>query len=294
MLSLILISLEWIEFDKCKAKKGIGDFHLGGNRLLYYNHWNKTYLYRQNPMKNPSDKTLIHSVYVIHQVTGVCVIYRKYGTIEFNEDLIAGFLTALGDFSKEVTRGKGNLKILDMVVYNIHLVFRNKILVAAASDKKDSKEIAQNKLEIILNNFLDRYLPIFEDWKGDVRLFDDFKEYIDYTLRNGKAAEVPRALPLLKIFDKDYKKAQKALKKATTLGEDVLEESVSVEWKNKRMPEQILKQGMLTRSEYDIAHLCDGSKDINEIAEEIGITSERVQLIIEKLDRLDLIKLIKL
>ncbi|MHA1112480.1 MAG: hypothetical protein ACTSRE_15400 [Promethearchaeota archaeon] len=245
-------------------------------------------------MKNPSDKTLIHSVYVIHQVTGVCVIYRKYGTIEFNEDLIAGFLTALGDFSKEVTRGKGNLKILDMVVYNIHLVFRNKILVAAASDKKDSKEIAQNKLEIILNNFLDRYLHIFEDWKGDVRLFEEFKEYIDYTLRNGKAAEVPRALPLLKIFDKDYKKAQKALKKATTLGEEILEENISVEWKKRRMPQQIIKQGMLTESEYKIAHLCDGSKDINEIAEVIGITSERAQLIIEKLDRLDLIKLIKL
>jgi hypothetical protein len=208
--------------------------------------------------------------------------------------LIAGFLTALGDFSKEVTRGKGNLKILDMVVYNIHLVFRDRILVAAASDKKDSKEIAQNKLEIILNNFLDRYLPIFEDWRGDVRLFDDFKEYVDYTLRNGKAAEIPRALPLLRLYEKDYKKAQKALKRGATLGEKILEESGSMEWKTKRLPEQVIKQGMLTESEYKIAHLCDGSKDVNEIAEEIGITAERAQLIIEKLDRLDLLKLIKL
>ena len=237
---------------------------------------------------------MIHSVYVIHQVTGVCVIYRKYGTIEFNEDLIAGFLTALGDFSKEVTRGKGDLKILDMVVYNIHLVFRNRILVAAASDKKDSKEIAQNKLEIILNSFLDRYLHLFEDWKGDVRLFEEFKEYIDYTLRNGKAAEVPRALPLLRIFEKEYKRAQRALKKVLTLDENVLEENLSVEWKKKRMPEQIIKQGMLTKSEYKIAHMCDGSKDINEIAEKMGITTEKTQLIIEKLDRLALIKLIKL
>ncbi|MBN2155091.1 MAG: hypothetical protein JW776_03540 [Candidatus Lokiarchaeota archaeon] len=237
---------------------------------------------------------MIHSVYVIHQVTGICVIYRKYGTIEFNEDLIAGFLTALGDFSKEVTRGKGNLKILDMVVYNIHLVFKNRILVAAASDKKDSKEIAQNKLEIILNQFIDRYLHIFEDWKGDVRIFEEFDEYIDYTLRNGKAAEIPRTLPLLRIFDKDYKKAQKALKKGATLGEDILEESVSVEWKNKRLPEQVIKQGMLTENEYKIAHLCDGSKDINEIAEEIGITFESAQLVIDKLDRLDMIKLVRL
>ena len=66
------------------------------------------------------------------------------------------------------------------------------------------------------------------------------------------------------------------------------------EWKKKRMPEQIIKQGMLTESEYKIAHLCDGSKDINELAEVIGITSERAQLIVEKLDRLDLIKLIKM
>jgi len=233
-------------------------------------------------------------VYVIHQVTGVCVIYRKYGTIEFNEDLIAGFLTALGDFSKEVTKGKGNLKILDMVVYNIHLVFRNRILVAAASDKKDSKEIAQNKLDIILNSFVDRYLSVFDDWKGDIRIFDEFKEYIDYTLRNGKAAEIPRTLPLLRLYDRDYSNAQKALKKAITLGENVLEEREVIEWKKKRLPEQVIKQGMLTDSEYKIAHLCDGSRDVNEIAEEIGITTEKAQLVIEKLDRLDLIKLINL
>lgn len=222
------------------------------------------------------------------------MIYRKYGTIEFNEDLIAGFLTALGDFSKEVTRGKGNLKILDMVVYNIHLVFRNKILVAAASDKKDSKEIAQNKLDIILNSFVDRYLSVFDDWKGDIRLFDEFKEFIDYTLRNGKAAEIPRTLPLLRLYERDYNNAQKALKKAITLGENVLEEREIVEWKKKRLPEQVIKQGMLTDSEYQIAHLCDGSKDVNEIAEEVGINTEKAQLVIEKLDRLDLLKLIKL
>ena len=163
------------------------------------------------------------------------------------------FLTALGNFSKEVTRGKGNLKILDMVVYNIHLVFRDKILVAAASDKKDSKEIAQNKLEIILNNFLDRYLPIFEDWKGDVRLFEDFKEYIDYTLRNGKAAEVPRALPLLKIFDKDYKKAQKALKKATTLGENILKKVFPSNGRINACLSKLFKQGMLTRIRISIS-----------------------------------------
>jgi DNA-binding MarR family transcriptional regulator len=98
----------------------------------------------------------------------------------------------------------------------------------------------------------------------------------------------------LRIYEKDYKNAQKALKKVTTLGEDILEESLSVEWKKKRLPEQVIKQGMLTESEYKLAHLCDGSKDVHEIAEEMGITTDRTQLIIEKLDRLGLIKLIKL
>lgn len=52
-------------------------------------------------------------MYLIHQYTGICLIHRKYGSIEFNQDLVSGFLTALKDFSIEFSKGSGELKVID-------------------------------------------------------------------------------------------------------------------------------------------------------------------------------------
>lgn len=238
---------------------------------------------------------MIHTIYIIHQISGVCVLYNKYGTIEFNEDLIAGFLTALKDFSKEVTHGKGNIKVLDMVLYNIHLVFKGGVLVAAASDKRDSREIAQNKLQIVLDEFIKKYSGVLENWSGDVRAFREFSGYVDEVLEKGKVAEVPRELPLLKLFKKSYKKEKKNLKKGTKLDTHVLEtEDAERKWMKKRLPRQVISQGMITEQEYEIAHMCDGFSDIPDIAEKAGINTEKAQTIVDKLKRLEMIQMVML
>jgi hypothetical protein len=237
---------------------------------------------------------MIHAVYVIHQLSGVCILYKKFGVIEFNEDLIAGFLMALKDFSQEVTGGKGNIKVLDMVVYNIHLVFKKGVLIAAASDKKDSREIAQNKLEHLLESFTGQYEHILGEWSGDVRIFKDFGKVIEDSLLMGKVAEVPRIMPLLKIYQKDYKKETKLLKKGTTLDGSTLNEDKHMPWKEKRLPQQVISQGVLNEEEYQVAHFCDGFNDISEIAEKTGITAEQAQIVVDKLDRLDMIKLLEI
>jgi hypothetical protein len=238
---------------------------------------------------------MIHAVYVIHQLSGVCVLYKKFGVIEFNEDLIAGFLMALKDFSQEVTGGKGNIKVLDMIIYHIHLVFKGGVLIAAASDKKDSKEIAQNKLELLLDDFISRYSNDLIGWMGDVRIFRDFESVIEKSLEMGLIAEVPRIMPLLKIYKKEYKNEAKLLKKGTTLGENALDnEKIQIKWKAKKLPIQIISQGTLTEQEYNIAHFCNGFNDINEIAEKAGISSEHAQIAVDKLDRLGIVKLIEI
>jgi hypothetical protein len=43
------------------------------------------------------------------------LIHRKYGVIEFNQDLVSGFLTALKDFSVEFSKGSGELKVIDIM-----------------------------------------------------------------------------------------------------------------------------------------------------------------------------------
>ncbi len=244
---------------------------------------------------------MIQTIYLIHQLSGVCVLYKSYGTISFNEDLIAGFLTALKDFSQEVTQGKGSIKVLDMVIYNIHLIFRKGMLIAAASDKRDDKTLVSNSLESLLNEFFKRYEDEIPNWSGDIRIFKNFDQYIDEVLDYGKVAEMPVEYPLLKLFKKDYKKEVKKLKKGievkdAELGsldeEEALALRKDLKWKSKRLPKTVIKQGYLTEKEYEVAHTCDGFHSLEEIAELANLPESKIQSIVEKLDKLDMIDMI--
>ncbi len=232
---------------------------------------------------------MIHSVYIIHQLSGVCVIYRKYGSIEFNEDLIAGFLTALKDFSAEVTAGKGQIKVLDMNVYNIMLVFQGGVLVAAAADKQDDRSIGLNALQKVLDGFIAKFKDIVDTWSGDLKVFHEFHTIVDEIVQNGTIAVVPRELPILKIFYKDYQKAEKLkVKGQVEKSEKVIQNALK-----KKLPRQVVDQGYLNPEEYQIAHNCDGYQDRSEIAEKAGISEDKLQAILDKLNDLGMIQIVQ-
>lgn len=232
---------------------------------------------------------MIHSVYIIHQLSGVCVVYRKYGQIEFNEDLIAGFLTALKDFSAEVTAGKGQIKVLDMQIYNILLVFTRGVLVAAAADKQDDRSLGLNAVQKVLDAFVKDHGEIIEGWSGDLKVFSPFHDTVDEILQGGTVAIVPRELPILKIFHSGYKKAEKLKKKGQVEKADAMMKKA----KAKRLPKQIIEQGYLSEEEYQIAHFCDGYLDRSEIAEKGGVTEEKLQSILDKMDGLGMLKMVQ-
>ena len=147
---------------------------------------------------------MLHNVYLIHQLTGICLIHRKYGTIEFNQDLVSGFLTALKDFSVEFSKGSGELKVIDMQVFYLMLVFKEGVLITAAADKNDDSKITHKALSEIIDKFVEKFGNILDDWAGDVRIFRGFDEIIDTTLELGKISEIPLKIPILKIYKKDF------------------------------------------------------------------------------------------
>ncbi|TXT58272.1 MAG: hypothetical protein BAJALOKI2v1_400003 [Promethearchaeota archaeon] len=240
---------------------------------------------------------MIHNIYLIHQHTGICLIHRKYGTIEFNQDLVSGFLTALKDFSVEFSKGSGKLKIIDMQVFYLMLVFREGVLVAAAADKNDDAKITHKRLNDIIDIFLEQFDDKLDSWSGDVRIFKGFEKKIDKILENGKVAEISLKIPILKIFKKDFKKSQsKIAKKGMVLSEEDLRQvsDKKPEWTKKRLPTQVITQGFLDEKEYMIAHLADGFHTISEIAEDAGIPESSAQRIIDNLDELGLLKFIEI
>ena len=82
---------------------------------------------------------------------------------------MSGFLTALKDFSVEFSKGSGELKVIDMQVFYLMLVFKEGILVTAAADKNDDSKITHKALTDIIDKFTTGYGDIIKTWKGDVR-----------------------------------------------------------------------------------------------------------------------------
>ena len=238
---------------------------------------------------------ILHNVYLISNFTGICLIHRKYGTIEFNQDLVSGFLTALKDFSVEFSKGSGELKIIDMQIFYLLLVFKEGILCTAAADKNDDAKITHKILSGIIDKFLERYGNLMESWSGDVRMFRGFENVMDVMLKDGHVAEVPLKIPILKIFEKDFQKSQKLIeKKGLVLSEEDLRSvrDQKPEWTSKRLPTQVITQGFLNNNQYKIAHLADGFHTLADIAEDAGVPKADIAVIIDDLDDLGLLNFI--
>ena len=238
---------------------------------------------------------VLHNLYLIHQNSGICLVHRSYGNIEFNQDLVSGFLTALKDFSVEFSKGSGELKIIDMQVFYLLLVFKEGILCTAAADKNDDAKITHKVLSDIIEKFVGKFGDKIANWSGDVRMFRDFESIIDNILQNGKIAEIPLKIPILKIFEKDFiKKSKQISKKGLVVSEEDLRtvQHQKPEWTSKRLPTQVITQGFLDKSAYKIAHLADGFHSISDIAEEAGIPQSEIEVIIDDLDDLGLLKFI--
>jgi hypothetical protein len=238
---------------------------------------------------------ILHNVYLISNYTGICLVHRRYGTIEFNQDLVSGFLTALKDFSVEFSKGSGELKIIDMQIFYLLLVFKEGILCTAAADKNDDAKITHKVLSGIIDKFIERYGDLMESWSGDIRVFKGFENVMDVMLKDGHVSEVPLRIPILKIFEKDFLKSRKQIeKKGLVLSEADLRNvrDQKPAWTSKRLPSQVIIQGFLNEEQYKIAHLADGFHTLADIAEEAGVPQAEIDVIIDDLDDLGLLKFI--
>ncbi|MBY8978965.1 MAG: hypothetical protein KGD72_01125 [Candidatus Lokiarchaeota archaeon] len=196
----------------------------------------------------------------------------------------------------EFSKGSGELKIIDMQIFYLLLVFKEGILCTAAADKNDDAKITHKILSDIIDKFLDKYGNQMKDWSGDVRLFTGFENIMDDMLKNGHIAEIQIKIPILKIYEKDFVKSQKLLtKKGMVLSEEDLRkvQDQKPTWTSKRLPSQVIIQGFLNKEQYKIAHLADGFHTVADIAEEAGVPKAEIDVMIDDLDDLGLLKFIE-
>ncbi|MFX1315625.1 MAG: hypothetical protein ACFE9T_07150 [Promethearchaeota archaeon] len=187
--------------------------------------------------------------------------------------------------------------MIDMQVFYLLLVFKEGVLCTAAADKNDDAKITHKALTDIIDRFTVKFGGELDDWSGDIRIFRDFESVIDEILLNGRIAEIQLKIPILKIFEKDFRKSQKQIaKKGLVISEEDLRETSDKkpEWASKRLPKQIITQGFLDKKEFKIAHLADGFHTLSEIAEESGRPESEIQRIMDSLDNLGLLSFIEI
>lgn len=115
---------------------------------------------------------MIHNIYILRR-DGLCVLHRKYGSLETDEDLVSGFLSALSDFGKNISG-----KELESVIFSdkkfVSIPSEHLIFVSYSDTEDDVRDV----LTGIKDAFIDSYGSILW-WAGDRDTFQEFLPKLD-------------------------------------------------------------------------------------------------------------------
>ena len=135
---------------------------------------------------------MIHGIYIIDK-RGICILSRRYGLIEIDENLIGGFLTAILRFSSKLIPGEENADNLQEILlrnYSILYESGSNIRVVAIVDKEDSGEQVREILSKIRDVFTKNFDSQLQHWDGNVQPFLGFEEKVDEILLDSEMGEL--------------------------------------------------------------------------------------------------------
>lgn len=247
---------------------------------------------------------ILHTVYVVHQNTGCCLISENFTQNEINvdSDIISSYIVAFKSVGEEMTKGSGDLKVIDMGVYNLILIVQKDIMTIGAADKTDDKMILYYNLSKLQSIFMKRYnsQSELEYWNGELATFRDFRKVIREELEDGQIGEVKKYIPIFKIYKKQFlKRIEQENKKSLEIKEADYKVALEIEEKSpidydKTFPKQPIAQGFFKPYQYKIAHFLNGFHTPEDIADKLKVPVEDIYKTLKKIDDLGLLAYIEL
>ncbi len=197
---------------------------------------------------------MLHVVYLMHP-SGVCLLDQKFGELELDSTLVAGFFSAIREFARMVSKGKGEARIVEMGEFYITYAAGDYIVVAAVVDKDDNRLQVLQALDKVIDRFSDQYEETLKTWDGKL-VFFSFTPELNQLLNNGFIGKNDVPSPKLK----------------------------------RGLPRLMVKLGQISEQEYNVAKQCDGEHSPREIAQIVGFPQDDVDVLLYKLTKLDLIE----
>ena len=187
--------------------------------------------------------------------SGVCLLDQKFGEIDLDSTLVAGFFSAIREFARMVSKGKGEARIVEMGEFYITYAAGDLIVVAAVVDREDNRLQVLRALDEVISEFSEQYQETLKEWDGKL-VFFSFTPELNKLLNNGFVGEADVPAPKLK----------------------------------RGLPRLMVKLGQISEHEYNVAKECNGKHSPNEIAQRLDMPLDDVEVLLYKLNKLDLIE----
>ncbi len=127
---------------------------------------------------------MILKIFVIGPGGVLCYSKNFIEEFDMDEMMISGFLSAISSFAKEIKGGE----ISALIFKNFNFVYSYYIefdcIFVIVIDKEESEEDAQNKVNLMKNEFINRYRPYLEKWTGKTNVFEDFDDFVETYIFN--------------------------------------------------------------------------------------------------------------
>ncbi|MFX1562213.1 MAG: hypothetical protein ACFFDP_02770 [Promethearchaeota archaeon] len=196
---------------------------------------------------------MLHVIYLMAN-NGLCLLDQKFGELELDPNLVAGFFSAIRQFSQVLSKGKGEARVVEMGEFYVTYASGDFIVCAAVVDKDDNRLRILQALDEVITRFSERFAETLKEWDGKL-VFFSFVPELTELLKGGMIGEVAQTLPKLK----------------------------------RGLPRLLVKLGQVTEQEFQVAKLCSGERTPIEIAEKMGLPLNEVEGLLYKLKKLDLI-----
>ena len=198
---------------------------------------------------------LIQALYILVADSGLCVLDRKYGEAELDPNLIAGFLTALIQFGRELSSGN-RVHVIEFGQFDICLALKENVIVAGTIDKTDDGNAAMAVLAEVNNEFVKEYGEMLASWDGNLEPFEKFKPIVDEITKDGRASEQKIIVPILKG----------------------------------KVSPMLVRLGQITQEVFDVAKMCDGKLTGRDIADQLGMHEKEVQKALHSLEDMKMLQ----
>jgi len=147
---------------------------------------------------------LIHNVYIL-KTDGTALISKRYGSLEIDEALISGFITAINTFAEQIIQRQvdeivmGDLKFIYSRSTNLDVIY------AICADSETSSEEIKEIFDQVDEKFIEMYQKTFnDDLLKDNSIFHEFIPSLDTLVHKMIADKEARAIgkSVVKMFKK--------------------------------------------------------------------------------------------